>query len=114
MAILKPIALLAEPVVDRHAAILEDHGARRLGVPAHLALVGAELEAGRPALDQKGRDAARAVVAGARHHDVEVVLVAGAGDELLLPVEHVMIAVARPRACASAAASEPAPGSVRQ
>ena len=51
---------------------LHDHLPRRLGVPAHLALVGAEGEAGRPLLDQEGRDAAGARLAGARHDEIEV------------------------------------------
>ena len=46
MAILKPIALLAKPVGDGHAHVLEHHSAGRLGVPAHLAFVGAERDAG--------------------------------------------------------------------
>ena len=42
-----------------HAAAVEAHGAGRLGVPAHLALVGAEGEAGRALLDHDRRDALR-------------------------------------------------------
>ena len=86
-------AFVAEPVCDRHAGILEDHRAGRLRVPAHLALVGAERKPGRVGLDHQRRDAAGPVAAGPHHHDIEVAA-AGAGDELLLAVEHVMIAVA--------------------
>ena len=46
---LEAVALVAEPVRDRHADIVENHGARRLRVPAHLALVGAERNARRVA-----------------------------------------------------------------
>ena len=65
--------------------------ARRLRVPAHLAFVGAEGEAGRSLLDGEGRDAVRPAVAGAREDEVEVGG-AGAGDELLGAVEDVVIA----------------------
>ena len=58
---------------------------------------GAEGEAGRVLLDHERRDAARAVLAGAHHGDVDV-RGAGARDELLDAVEHVVVAVA-PRAC---------------
>ena len=39
-------ALVAEPVGDRHTRVLENHGPGRLGVPAHLLLVLAILDAG--------------------------------------------------------------------
>ena len=90
-------AFLAEPVGDRHAHILEDDGARRLRVPAHLALVGAERNARRVARHDESGNPGSAVAAGARHHHIEVAR-AGAGDELLLAVENIMVAVAhRPR-----------------
>ena len=77
-------AFLAEPVGDGHARVLEDHRARRLRVPAHLALVGAEAKgpACRLSTTKRG-NAGGAVAAGARHHHIEVAG-AGAGDELLL------------------------------
>ena len=65
-------AFLAEPVGDRHAHFSERHRARRLGVPAHLALAIAERNARRVAGNDQGRNAGRAVAAGARHHRVEV------------------------------------------
>ena len=86
-------AFLAEPVGDRHARILEDHRAGRLRVPAHLALIGAERQPRRVALDHQRRDAAGPVGAGPHHHHIEIAP-AGAGDELLLAVEHIMVAVA--------------------
>ena len=93
MAILKPMPSSPRRFVDRHARIGENHRARRLGVPAHLALVGAERNAGRVAGNDDRRNPGRPFAAGARHHDVEIAG-AGARDELLLAVEHVMIAVA--------------------
>ena len=71
-----------------------------------------EGEAGRVLLDDEGRNPGRAALRGAHHGDVDV-RHAGAGDELLDPVHHVMVAVRTARVF-SAAASEPAPGSVRQ
>jgi hypothetical protein len=65
-------AFVAEPVGDRHAHVLERHRACRLRVPAHLALAGTERNARRVAGNDQGRDAGRAVAAGARHHRVEV------------------------------------------
>jgi hypothetical protein len=65
-------ALIAEPVGDRHAGILENHRAGRLRVPAHLALVGAERQPRRVALDHQRRDAAGSVAAGPHHHHIEV------------------------------------------
>ena len=106
-------AFFAKPVCGRHAAILENHGAGRLRVPAHLALVRAELEAGGPAFDHERRNPFRAASPVRAITTIEVALVAGAGNELLLPVQHVVIAVAdRPRAQRGRVRT--APGSVRQ
>ncbi len=94
---LEACALRAEPVGDRHAHVLERDCARRLGVPAHLALAGAERNTGCVAGNDHGRNAGRAVAAGARHHRVKIAG-AGAGDELFLAADRVMVAVAH-RAC---------------
>ena len=75
----------------RHLAVLEDDLAGRLHVPAHLVLVGAEGQAGRIFRHDEGRNALRPVGAGARHDDVEVA-VAGARDELLDAVQHIVAA----------------------
>ena len=69
---LKADAFLAEPVGGRDAHVLEDDGARRLRVPAHLALVGAERNARRVARHDERGNAGRSFAAGARHHHIEV------------------------------------------
>jgi hypothetical protein len=89
---LKAKSFLAEPVTGRDAHVLKDDGARRLRVPAHLALVGAEGNAGGVARHDKRRNARGAFAAAPRHHHIKIAR-AGAGDELLLPVEDVMVAV---------------------
>ena len=86
-------AFVAEPVGNRHPRILENHRAGRLRIPAHLALVGADRKPGRIAFNDNGRDAAGSVAAGPHHRHIEVAL-AGTRNELLLAVEHVVIAVA--------------------
>ncbi len=85
--------LVAEPVGNRHARILEDHRAGRLRIPAHLALVGAERKPGRIALDHQRRNASGPVAAGPHHHHVDIAL-ASAGNKLLLAIEHIMVAIA--------------------
>ena len=89
----KADAFLTEPVGDGDACVLENHRAGRLRVPAHLALVSAQRQSGRVALDHQCRDAAGPIRAGSHHHHINVAA-AGARDELLLAVEHVVIAVA--------------------
>ena len=58
--------LVAEKVFGGHRAGVELDLAGRLGTPAHLVLQRAEGQPGDAGLDQKGGDAARAAVAGAR------------------------------------------------
>ena len=89
---LEAVPLGAEPVGDRHLAILEDHRGRRLAVPAELVLLLAERQAGRPRLDHQGRDAAGSRSSGAQHHDIDVAP-AAARDEGLAAVQHVMVAL---------------------
>ena len=74
------VALGAEQVVGRDRAGVELDLGGRLRLPAHLALLGAEGEAGGAGLDEEGGDALRAVAAGAGHDQVEVGE-AAAGDE---------------------------------
>ncbi len=88
---LEALAFRADAVGGRHLAVLEDHLPRRLRVPAHLLLVGAEREPRRVLHHREGRDAAGALVARAREHEIEVGG-AGAGDELLGAVEDVVVA----------------------
>ena len=90
---LKTDSFLAQPVAGRYARVLEDDGARRLCVPAHLALVDAERNAWGVARNDQRRDSGRTGTAGSRHHHIEVAG-AGSGDELLLAVEDVGVAVA--------------------
>ena len=80
------VALGAEQVLGRDRAGVELHLGGRLRLPAHLALLGAEGEAGGAGLDEEGGDALRAVAAGAGHDEVEVGE-AAAGDEGLGAVE---------------------------
>src|ERR1700731_4899791 len=61
-----------------HPAPLEDHLRGRLGMPAHLLLLRAETQPGSALLDDKRRDAARTIGAGACQDDVDV-RYAGAG-----------------------------------
>ena len=93
-------ALVAEQVVGRDAAVVELDLGGGLGLPAHLALRRAEAEAGGSGLDQHGRDAARAVAAGADHDEVEVGE-AAAGDEGLGAVQGPAVVGAGRRGCAA-------------
>ncbi|MNE14333.1 hypothetical protein D3C80_1072090 [compost metagenome] len=89
-------AFLAHQIGDRHAAVVEaDHGGR-LGVPAHLLLIGAEGKAGRSRLDHQGRNALRPLAAGADHDDIDVRRPC-ARDEGLGAVQHIVVAVAHRR-----------------
>jgi len=87
------VALIAEPVGDRDAAILEDHHRGRLRVPAEFALLLAKGEAGHILFNDEAGNALRPRAAGAHHRHVEVAD-RPAGDERLCPVEHVIVAVA--------------------
>ena len=91
---LEALALRADAVVDRHAAVLEDHHRGRLRVPAELLLLRAEAQPGRAPLDHDAADAARALAAGAHHAGVDVGR-AGARDERLAAVQHVVDRPAR-------------------
>ena len=86
-----------EKVVGRHLAIVENDLAGRLHVPAHLVLVAPKERPGASSGHDEGGNAFRPVVAGAGHDDIEVA-VAGAGDELLGAVEHIVAAARAPRA----------------
>ena len=89
----EPLALAADEVGDGHAAVLEDDLRGRRCVPAQLLLGRAERQAGRVLLDDDGADPAALFLAGADHHDIDVV-VARARDELLGTVEDEVVAVA--------------------
>ena len=65
-----------------HEHLVEDDLTGGLRAPPHLRLVRTERQARRALLHDERRDAVRALVARARHHDVDVGR-AGAGDELL-------------------------------
>ena len=86
-------AFLGQAVFRRHPAVGEDHLPGRLHVPAHLVLDRAEGKAGRVLRHDEGRDAFRPVGAGPHHGHVDVA-VAGAGNELLGAVDHIVVAVA--------------------
>ena len=58
----KAVAFLADAVGHRHADAVQDHLRGGLAFPAHLALVGAEGEAGRTLLDDERRDALCSVI----------------------------------------------------
>ena len=70
----------------------ENHLRGGLGVPAHLLLVHTETQSGRVLFDDERRDAARPFTAGAGHDHVDVGDT-GPRDELLHPVEHIVVAV---------------------
>ena len=63
-------ALGSQQIGSRHAAVLHDHTARRLRVPAQLALLRAEAQTGGGGRHNEAADAARAVCTRARHHQV--------------------------------------------
>ncbi len=87
--------------------------AGRLHMPAHLVLERAEGEAGRVLRHHQGRDAFRAVLAGAHHGHVDVA-VARPGDELLGAVEHVVARRCRRSSSpASSAPPRPSPSPAR-
>ena len=89
---LKPVAFLADQVLDWHAALVEmqRRGVRR--PPAHLLEFRAR-KARRIAFDQQQADAAGALTAGA-HRDRQIVGPHARGDKGLLAADDVMIAVA--------------------
>src|SRR5215471_15193057 len=76
----EPVPLFAEPVGNRHAAILKDHHCRRLRVPAELTFLLAEREPRGAFLDDEARNALGADATGAHHRHIEVADTA-AGDE---------------------------------
>src|SRR3546814_6690512 len=82
------LALAADQVLGRHLAILEIDHRRRLAVPAELAFLLAETEAGGVLVDQDAGHALRPVATGPAHHRVDVAR-AAAGDERLAAGEHV-------------------------
>jgi hypothetical protein len=111
------LALFAQPVGGRHAAVLEHDLRRVAGVLAQLVLDARHRVARRVGGHDEGADAllARGLV-GDRHDDGHVAVLA-AGDELLDAVEHVLVALsplARRAVVRRPPASEPTCGSVRQ
>ncbi len=87
------VALVADPVLDRHAAIVEIDDGGGLAAPAHLLLVRPEAEARRPLLHHHGRDAPGPGLAGADHDHIDV-RDPGAGNEGLGAVQHIVVALA--------------------
>ena len=90
---LEAVALIADEIFHRHPAIVEEDLRRRLGIPAHLAFLRAETDAGRIRRHGDTADPLRAVIAGADHGHIDIRL-AATGDEGLAAVQHIMIAVA--------------------
>ena len=91
---LEALALLAEQVCGRNAAVVERELAGRRAGDAHLRLQPRDGEAGRVRLDEEGGDARMARIRiGLREDGVEVGD-AGVGDEALAAVEDVLVAVA--------------------
>ena len=89
----KTLALLSEQVLFRYTAVFEDKLCRRRAAYTHLLLFLADREAGRTLLDDEGRYAfvAKRLV-GHRKNNVYVGIY-GIGDENLVAVEHVLVAV---------------------
>src|SRR3546814_5505555 len=78
-------------VFDRHLHIVENHLRGGRGVPAELALLGAEADAGPILFDDQARNTLWPRIAGAHHRHIDVVD-PGARDELLGAVDDIMIA----------------------
>ena len=112
---LETLALLAEPVLDRHPHLVEAGDAVLDALQAHEVVAVLDRDARGVGLDdERGDAAAAAVVLGhLRHHDEQLGDHAVGGPELD-PVEQVRRAVLgrRRRACPSRAGSEPTSGSV--
>jgi hypothetical protein len=70
------LALGADAILDRHADIVEIHLRGRLRMPAELALLRAEADAGHVLFDHQAGNALGAILAGADHGDVDLVLAA--------------------------------------
>src|SRR3546814_2023610 len=69
-------------MLRRHADRIEHHLRGRLRMPAELAFLRAEADAGHVLFDHQARNALRPLLTGADHDDIEIVL-AAARDELL-------------------------------
>ena len=89
---LEAFALGCEQVLLGHHHVLEVHDAGIAGALAQLVLVLVDLEPGRVAVDDEGRDALVALGRVAGGEDHEEAGEAGVGDPGLLPVEHVVVA----------------------
>ncbi len=85
------LSLLAQPVLDRHRDVLQDHVAGVAGPHAHLILFLARRKARRVPLDDEGGDAPMAQIGVDGGEDGVQVGDAAVGDEALLTVEHVVI-----------------------
>ena len=81
----EPLAFLANAVFNRHATIFEDQLGGRRGIPSELLLRLAERKAGRVLFDDEAGYALALMLAGANHHDIDIIIT-GAGDKLLRAV----------------------------
>src|SRR3990172_8462341 len=88
----KSAPLLAQPVRRRDAAVLEDDVGRWHADNAHLAVGAGDREAGGVRGNDEGGDGLRAVAAGLGE-EADVVGDGAAGDEHLLAVDDVVVAV---------------------
>src|SRR5437660_348607 len=94
---LESLALLTEPLLDRHGAVreVERHGGR--AADAHLLLFLADREPRHALLDEEGRDALGALARIDRREDRDHVGVIAVGAPLLRPVQDVVVPLAHRR-----------------
>src|SRR4029453_7514259 len=93
----EPLALGAEHLRRRHAAILEDHFARIARAHPELVFLLARAKPWRATLDDEGGNAAAALAAAGHRHDDHHVAGTTVGDELLRTVDNPALAFAHGR-----------------
>ena len=91
------LPFLAEQLVGRHAAVVEDDFARVAGAHAELVLFLAGRHARRPVFDDEGRDAAMSLRPVGHGDDDHHAADPAVGDERLGAVDHPRLALARGR-----------------
>ena len=90
--VFEALAFLANQMICRHLAVVKMYERGGLCPPSHLAFVCPVRETIRAFLDHHGRDALRAVIAGAHHGQIEIGK-AAAGNERLGAIEFPLIAI---------------------
>ena len=93
----EPLALLADPVLERHDDVVEVDQPGVAGMDAELAVDRPGRQAGHPALQEECGDAAPTLRPIGRGEDQEVIGDVGEADPQLLPVQPIGLAVAAGR-----------------